>query len=163
VSDERPLARLQAWYATLEPREQRVLRVAAPALLALISIAIVGRLHAVVNRAERRVASKRADLAYIQSVLPELRGVPMPQDGGQSLVVIVDRTTHDAGLAANLRGAEPSGMAGVRVRLEGAAFDSLVQWLVRVQREQGLAVQAATLEKTDAPGRVNANITFVRS
>ena len=160
---ERPLARLQAWYATLEPREQRVLRIAAPVLLALIAIAIVWQLHAVVHRVERRVATKRADLAYIQSVLPELRGVPMPQDGGQSLVVIVDRTTRDAGLAANLRGAEPSGMAGVRVRLDGAAFESLVQWLVRVQREHGLTVQAATLEKTDAPGRVNANITFVRS
>jgi general secretion pathway protein M len=163
VSDDRPLARLQAWYATLEAREQRVLRLAAPALVALVALGIVWQLHAVVNRAERRVASKRADLAYIQAVLPELRGVPVPQDGGQSLVVIVDRTTRDAGLAANLRGTEPSGATGVRVRLEGASFEALVQWLVRVQREHGLAVQAATLEKTDAPGRVNANITFVRS
>ena len=163
MSDDRPLARLQAWYGTLEAREQRVVRIAVPALLALVAIGIVWQLHAVVNRTERRVAAKRADLAYLQAVLPELRGVPVPQDGGQSLVVIVDRTTRDAGLAANLRGAEPSGVAGVRVRLEGASFESFVQWLVRVQREHGFVVQAATLEKTDTPGRVNANITFVRS
>ena len=158
-----PLARLQAWYATLEAREQLVLRVAAPALLALAVLGVVWQLHAAVGRAERRVTGQRADLAYIQGVLPELRGVPMPQDGGQSLVVIVDRTTRDAGLAGNLRGAEPSGTSGVRVRLEGAAFEALVQWLVRVQREHGLTVQAAALERTDSPGRVNANITFVRS
>ena len=163
MSDDTALARLQAWYATLEAREQRVLRIAVPALLALIAIGVVWQLHAVVNRAERRVAARRADLAYLQAVLPELRGVPLSPDGGQSLVVIVDRTTRDAGLAANLRGAEPSGVAGVRVRLEGASFESFVQWLVRVQREHGLTVQAATLEKTDTPGRVNANITFVRS
>ena len=158
-----PLARLQAWYATLESREQLVLRIVAPALLALVVLSIVWQLHAAVSRAERRVASQRADLAYILSVLPELRGVPVPQDGGQSLVVVVDRTTRDAGLAGNLRGAEPSGTSGVRVRLEGAGFESLVQWLVRVQREHGLTVQAAALERTDAAGRVNANITFVRS
>ena len=162
MSSDSPLARLQALYATLEAREQRVARLAVPALLALIAIGVVWQLHAAVNRAERRVAAKRADLTYLQAVLPELRGVPLPQEGGQSLVLVVDRTTRDSGLATNLRGAEPSGMAGVRVRLEGASFESLVQWLVRVQREHGVVVQAATLEKTDAPGRVNANITLVR-
>jgi general secretion pathway protein M len=77
--------------------------------------------------------------------------------------MVVDRTTRDAGLAVNLKGTEPSGISGVRVRFEGASFEQLVTWLLRIQQEYGLAIQAATLEKTDAPGRVNASLTFVRS
>ena len=51
----------------------------------------------------------------------------------------------------------------MRVRFEGASFDSLANWVLRVQREYGLSVQAATLERTEAPGRVNASLTFTRS
>ena len=47
------------------------------------------------------------------------------------------------------------------MRLEGAAFDTLLAWLLRLEREYGLRVQSATLEKTDVPGRVNANLSLV--
>jgi general secretion pathway protein M len=155
--------RLEAWYATLNPREQLIVRVGAIAGAALLVVGLVLRLHGVVQGAEKRIAGKRADAAYIQSVLPELRGAPLPAAGGQSLVTVVDRTTRDAGLAMNLKGTEPSGISGVRVRFEGASFEQLVTWLLRIQQEYGLSIQAATLEKTDSPGRVNASLTFVRS
>ena len=155
--------RLEGWYAGLNPREQLIVRVGAVAAALLLVVGVVLKLHGVVQAAEKRLASKRGDVAYIQSVLPELRSVPPPGTGGQSLVMVVDRTTRDAGLAVNLKGTEPSGISGVRVRFEGASFEQLVKWLLRIQQEYGLAIQAATLEKTDAPGRVNASLTFVRS
>lgn len=155
--------RVETWYATLNPREQLIVRAGAAAAAVLIVVGGVLRLHGAVAATEKRVAAKRADIGYIQSVLPELRAAPLPADAGQSLVTVVDRTTRDAGLGMNLKGTEPSGVNGVRVRFEGASFDQLVNWLLRVQQEYGLSIQAATLEKTEAPGRVNANLTFVRS
>jgi general secretion pathway protein M len=154
---------LEAWYDALNPREQLLVRYGALAAIVLIVVGVVLQLHGAVRATEKRVATKRADAAYIQSVLPELRSRPLPAGGGQSLVMVVDRTTRDAGLAVNLKGTEPSGISGVRVRFEGASFEQLVTWLLRIQQEYGLAIQAATLEKTDAPGRVNASLTFVRS
>ena len=162
MADRDALLRQAAdWYAGLAPREQLIVRVGGIAGALLIVLAIVLQLHGVVGRLEKRVAAKRADVAYITSVLPELRGAPAPQGGGQSLVTVIDRTTREAGLAGNLRGADPSGIGGVRVRLEGASFDVLVPWLLRIQREYALRVQSATLEKADAPGRVNANLTLI--
>jgi general secretion pathway protein M len=158
---EEARARVQAWYGALEPGEQRLVRGGAALGALLLVGGAVLQLHAAVARAEQRLAAERADVAYIRSVLPELRAAPLPQVAGQSLVTVVDRTTRDSGLGMNLRGADPSGVGGVRVRLEGAAFDALVQWLLRIEREYGLAVQSATLERTDAPGRVNANLTLV--
>lgn len=153
--------RVLEWYGTLSSRDQLMVRVGAIAGGILLVLGIVLQLHAFVGRAEKRLASKRADIAYISSVLPELRAAPVPQGGGQSLVTVIDRTTRDAGLATNLRGADPSGIGGVRVRLEGAEFGTLVSWVLRMQREYALRVQQATLERTEAPGRVNANLTFV--
>jgi general secretion pathway protein M len=155
--------RLAMWYAGLAPREQRLVRYGALLAGLLIIVGGVLRLHGVVAGAEKRLAAKRADVAYIGSVLGELRAAPLPAAGGQSLVSVIDRTTRDGGLGMNLRGTEPSGINGVRVRFEGASFDALATWLLRVQREYGLAVQAATVERTEAPGRVNALLTFVRS
>ena len=155
--------RLEAWYGALNAREQLIVRVGAIAAAVLIVLGIVLRLHGAVQAAEKRLAAKRADAAYIKSVLPELRAAPQPAPGGQSLVTVVDRTTRDQGLATSLKTTEPSGISGVRARFEGAPFDALVNWLLRVEREYGLTIQAATIEKTDAPGRVNASFTFVRS
>ena len=155
------LGQLEEWYAALAPREQLIVRAGSIVAALLLLLVIVLQLHGAVNRLEKRVATKHADVAYITSVLPELRGAPAPQGGGQSLVTVIDRTTRDAGLSSNLRGADPSGIGGVRVRLEGASFDVLVPWLLRIQREYALRVQSATLEKADAPGRVNANLTLV--
>ena len=154
---------LASWYAALAPREQLAVRYGAIAAAGLLVAGIVLRLHAVVHAAETRVASKQADVAYIASVLPELRAAPLPAEEGQSLVTVIDRTSKDGGLAMYLRGAEPAGMNGVHVRFEGASFEALAVWLLRVEREYGLAVQAATLERTDAPGRINASLTLVRT
>jgi general secretion pathway protein M len=155
--------RLEAWYAALNSREQLIVRIGAIAGGLLLVVGIVLRLHGVVQTAEKRVATKRAAVSYIQGVLPELRDVPPPAGAGQSLVAVIDRTTRDSGLNVNLKGTEPSGTSGVRVRLESASFAQLLLWLLKVEQEYGLSIQAATLERTDAPGRVNASLTFVRS
>ena len=162
-SEQSALARLSAWYATLAPREQLMVRVGSIIAALLIVVSVVLQLHGAVSAAEKRVARKRGDVAFIRSVLPELRAAPMPQTSGQSLVTVIDQTTRDAGIGGSLRGTEPSGQSGVRVRLEGAAFDQLLTWLLRVEREYGLTVQAATLEKTESPGLVNASLTLVQS
>jgi type II secretory pathway component PulM len=155
--------RAKAWYAGLEPREQTTVRWGAIGAAVLVVLGILLQSHAAVNRAQQRLETKRADLAYIQSVLPELRAAPVPQGGGESLVIVVDRTTRDSGLAMALRGTEPAGQTSVRVRFEGASFDSMIAWLLRLQREYGVAVQAASFERGGAPGVVNANVTLSRT
>lgn len=158
---ERPTDRLRAWYAGLGPRDQRVATWGALAAVVLLVGGVLLQLHAVVDRAAERAERKRADAAYIRSVATELRAAPVPQAGGQSLVVVVDRTTRDSGLAMHLRGVEPAGINSVRVRLEGAPFDPVVTWVLRLQREYGAQIQAASFERAGT-GTVNASVTVAR-
>jgi type II secretory pathway component PulM len=156
-----PLERVKAWYTGLEAREQKTVLWGAIGGGVLVVLVVLLQLHAAVARTERRVEQKRGDVAYIQSVLPELRAAPLPQGGDLSLVVVVDRTSRDAGLAMHLRGTEPGGPNELRVRLEGAPFDATVNWLLRLQREYGVRVPAASLERA-SPGLVNASVTLAR-
>jgi type II secretory pathway component PulM len=93
---------------------------------------------------------------------PEVRalGGRLAADTGEAPVVLVDRVGREAGLAAALRGTQPNAAGGVRVQLEAAPFDTLLTWLDTLDRRYGLAVESITVDRTPAPGTVNASISF---
>jgi general secretion pathway protein M len=154
--------RTLAWYQAREPREQQLLLAGAVIVPVLIVALIVLGLHGVVNRLEKRVVRKRADLEYVQSVAPILRGMPVRGASSESLNALIDRSTRDAGLAGSITGIDPAGPSQVRVRLENASFDTVVGWLVELQQAQGVAISSATIDRAQAPGRVNATLTLAR-
>lgn len=87
-------------------------------------------------------------------------GGQLPADTGEAPVVLVDRVGREAGLASALRGTQPNATGGVRVQLEAAPFDALVTWLDALDRRYGLAIESITVDRTPAPGMVNASISF---
>jgi general secretion pathway protein M len=153
---------LLAWYGGLQPREQRMVAIGSLVAVVLLLIGGLLQLHFAVKRGEERLARKQADLAWIQSVAPELQQLPRGGGGsGQSLVVIVDRTANEAGLAGKLSGTEPSGINSLRVRLDAAPFDALIPWLATLQQQHGLVVQSATIDRTAQSGLVNASVVLL--
>jgi general secretion pathway protein M len=156
--------KLLAWYAGLQPREQRVVAVGGIAVAVLfLVLGILMPLQSAVSSAVRRNETKRQDLAWMQVNAPEIRaaGGQVPADTGEAPVVLVDRVAREAGLASALRGTQPSG-TGVRVQLEAAPFDTLVGWLATLDERHGLAIETITVDRTAQPGMVNASITFTQ-
>ncbi len=86
-------------------------------------------------------------------------GVAQAGGGGESLVVLVDRTAREAGLGASLRDQSPDGNNGLRLRIEGASFDALVTWLASLQQQHGVSIESATIGAA-APGLVNATLSL---
>jgi type II secretory pathway component PulM len=153
--------RLQAAYTGLQPREQLFVRVGGVLLAVLVCVGLPIRLHGLAQKAAARVTTKQADLAYLQAVTPTLTAAPPPQDT-VPLVNVVDATTREGGLSGNLKGTEPSGNEALRVRFEGASFEQLTNWFIRIGRDYGVSVQSATIDRADAPGVVNASIVLLR-
>jgi type II secretory pathway component PulM len=153
--------RLQSAYAGLQPREQLFVRVGGVLLAVLVCVGLPIRLHGLAQKAAARVTAKQADLAYLQSVTPTLSAAPPPQDT-VPLVNVVDATTREGGLSGNLKGTEPSGNESLRVRFEGASFEQLTNWFIRIGRDYGVSVQSATIDRADGPGLVNASIVLLR-
>jgi general secretion pathway protein M len=152
--------KVQTWLASLHERERRMVTWGGLAAAVLLFIGvIVVPLYTIAGRLERRVEQKREDLTWMRSVAGELQAAgPAAAGGGQSLIVIVDESAQTAGLGSAVTGTQPSGTGGVRVRLEGAAFDTVVAWLANLEQRYGLSIESATIDRGAQSGIVNASV-----
>jgi len=123
-------------------------------------------LYAAASQGAQRIEQKQKDLSWMRSVTDELRAAgPASADpnDGQSLVVVVDQSAQQAGLGKAMSGSQPSGTGGIRVRLEGAAFDTLVTWIAALEQQHKLTVESATVDRGPRAGVVNASIVLKKS
>ena len=103
------LAALRKWHAGLAQREQRAVIAGAVACIAGLLLAAWLPLERRVSALEKRVQGKQADLAWLQSVAPQLNALrnSSAAAGGESLVVVVDRVARETGIARSLNGSQP--------------------------------------------------------
>lgn len=154
--------KFNAWYAGLQAREQRMVRIGGIAVGFLILFGgILLPLHSAVSSAVSAKDTKAADLEWMRMNGPEIRSGSafLAPDSGEAPVVLVDRVGRESGLGPSLRGTQPSG-TGVRVQLEAAPFDTLVTWLATLESRYGLAIDSISVDRAARPGVVNANVTF---
>ena len=94
--------------AALSPRERRMVIFGAVALIAILIFGLLIPLDRSVAHTQQRLAKKRADLSWMQTVAPQIAVLPPPSAAnGESLLVIVDRSARESGLAGSLAGSEP--------------------------------------------------------
>jgi len=147
--------------SSLSERERRTLIIGGIAAVALLIFGILIPLDRSVNHTQQRLARKQADLTWMQGVAPELANTaPPPSANGESLLVIIDRSARESGLAGALSGSEPHGPKALSLRLEKANFETLITWLARLSQQNGVTVDSATIDKAGGPGLVNAAIVL---
>ena len=147
--------------AMLPQRERRMIGAGAVIAALILLFGVIIPLDQGVSHAQARLAKKKADLAWMQGAAPEIATLaPPPAANGESLLVIVDRSAREAGLAGSLSGSDPGASGGLSIRLEKAPFDTLIGWLGRLGQQNGVTVDSAIIEKTGTPGLVNAAIVL---
>jgi len=153
---------VREWFDNLSERERNLVYAAGALVgVALVYLVLVLPFQASGKRMAARVQQKTADLAWMQASAPQaMAAVGVAQaGGGESLVVLVDRTAREAGLGASLRDQSPDGNNGLRLQIEGASFDTLVTWLAALQQQHGVSIESATIGAA-APGLVNATLSL---
>ncbi|HUO20722.1 MAG TPA: type II secretion system protein M [Steroidobacteraceae bacterium] len=152
---------LEQRLAQLSTRERRIVQLGAVLAPVLLVFGILLPLDHSVAQTHERLLKKRTDLEWMQSVAGELAVAPRaPSGGGESLLVIVDRSARESGLAGALAGSEPAGPAAISLRLQKAPFDALVGWLARLSQQNGIRVDSATIDGAGTPGLVNAALVL---
>jgi len=148
-------------FANLSERDRRLLLFSAVAVVLLLVFGLIVPLDHSVRRERARLLGKRNDLAWVQNAAMQLRDAPQPPAAsGESLLVIIDRSARESGLAGALAGSEPGAAGSLSIRLEKANFEKLVTWLARLSQQNGVLVDSATIDKAGAPGIVNAAIVL---
>jgi general secretion pathway protein M len=152
---------LEQRLAQLSARERRILQFGALLAPVLLIVGVLLPLDHSVSQTHARLVKKRTDLEWMQSVAGELAVAPRaPATGGESLLVIVDRSARESGLAGALAGSEPAGPTALSLRLQKASFDALVAWLARLSQQNGIRVDSATIDGAGVPGLVNAALVL---
>lgn len=155
------LASVKAWLQALAPRERYMVLGGGAACLVILLFAAWLPVERRVSRLEDSVTTKQADLAWLQSVAPQLaalRSAP-PTTGGQSLVALVDQVARQTGVVRSLTGSQPGDDGTLSVRLEQVPFDALISWAGELVQHHGVRVVSANIDGATAVGLVSA--TFV--
>lgn len=160
---------MKAWFEGLSARERQLVMAAAVLVsYAVVHLAIIAPLWGGAARLADQLPERHALLAELRAAEAEVqsrRGQARPQaveGAGQSLVVIIDRTSREAGLGGSLRRNQPTPDQGLRVSFEGAPFESLVRWVVDLETRYGISVESASFDAAQAPGLVNATLVLER-
>lgn len=156
---------MKDWFDSLAPRERLVVGAGGILVILLVFWAIVlAPLSSKVRRLSEQVEGKKSTLAWMSAAATEIRSAgtvaASAGDPDQSLVVVIDRTARQSGLGQAITRNQPVGDDGIRVRLEGAGFDTVTQWLSQLQTTHGLSLEAATFERGSVNGTVTASITL---
>lgn len=153
------------YWSGLQPREQRVLGAGAIALaLILIYVLIIDPVSSELTRLRDSVATQQEELGWMRQAAVEVKslmGTTPRASGrsGQSAMSAIDAAARKYGLGKALKQLSPN--AGkVRVRLEGAGFDAMLQWLGELSEKQGIGVDTLTMERLPDPGLVNATVVL---
>lgn len=87
---------------------------------------------------------------------------PAASSRNQSLLAAVDQAARGPTLGKAPSRLQPEGDGEVRVWLERTAFDNLVRWIGELDRQHGVQVTTADIERLSEPGLVDARLTLVR-
>jgi general secretion pathway protein M len=156
------IEQLQQYLQRLSPRERWMVLAGGAVVALLLVLAIVWPLQRRVTAAEQRVERKRNDLVWLRSMAPQLATLQVTRTPtlNESLVVLVDRTARESGIAKSLVGSQPSGDGGLNVRFEKMPFDALVAWLSQLHQNYGVRVDSATVDAANEAGTVTATLVL---
>jgi len=149
------------WYNNLAARDQRVLRFGAIGVLLIVLIWVFLPLQHRLTEARARLQKQQSDIAWMQQVAPTLAAAgpgPVAAATQESLVVLIDRSARESGLAESLAGSQPAADGAMRVQLERADFNLLTGWISRLSSQHGVRVEAASITAGSSPGVVNASV-----
>ena len=145
--------------ASLSERDQRTLKIGG-AIAALLLLYAVIQLDSSVASAHKRLLKKRDDLTWMRNNAAELAsaGPVRTGGGGESLLVVVDRSARESGLSVT--GSDPAGPGALNIRLQKVSFDTLIAWIGRLGQTNGIRVDNASIESAGNPGLVNASFVL---
>jgi general secretion pathway protein M len=155
------------WFFGLEARERLLVGAGGVLLLWLLLYLMVWEPIAdEYTGLKESVEAQQQTLVWMQQAAGEIQALQRSTSGsakglaGRSLLAVVDQSARSGGLGDAIKRIEPDGSKGVKVWLEGAAFDPMILWLGQLSKSYRIEPSIITLEPI-GNGRVNARLTLL--
>ena len=158
---------MKKWFAGLEPRERLLVSGGAVVLVLLLLYVVIWEpIASGYRNLQEDVTEQKQTLAWMQQAASQIKTLQRSSAGevrglgGRSLLAVVDQSARSAGLGDSIKRIEPDGSKGVKVWLEGVAFDPMILWLGKLTRTYQIETSLITIEPQGG-GRVNARLTLL--
>lgn len=141
------------WWASLQPREQRLVSVASVAVVIGAFYWLIWQpLHQANERQQQKVQAAQRQLTELQQALPQLKasgGAKVRSSG--SLSQIISNSARSAGVSVSRMQPQNEQLTLV---LDDLSFEQLLGWLHSLQYQHGITVINLDVANTDTPGIV---------
>lgn len=155
---------MREWFTNLAPRERVIVLCGGAAALVIVVWGLIWKpLDDGTAGLRDALAQKRALLVDLQRIegLPSAGSMSAPADDRRSLVVLVDQTGQSLGLSFTRT--RPDGPDAISVSFTSAPFDTVVEWLVLLERTHGLTVESASFNGSRDRGLVSGQLSLRRT
>lgn len=158
---------MKDWFFGLQARERLLVGAGGVLLLWLLLYLMIWEPIAdEYTGLKESVAAQQQTLAWMQQAAAQIEALQNSGAtgakglGGRSLLAVVDQSARSGGLGNAIKRIEPDGGKGVKMWLEGAAFDTMILWLGQLSKSYRIESSLITLEPI-GNGRVNARLTLL--
>jgi general secretion pathway protein M len=158
---------MKEWYYGLDPRERSLVSIGGVVLvLVLLYVSVWAPVSGTYNRLRTSVETQQQTLDWMLQAAAQVNGLKRAAAGGaqglggRSLLAVVDQSVRAGGLGGAIKRIEPEGSKGVKVWMEGVAFDPMIIWLGQLSEAYRIESSAITLEPVGG-GRVNVRLTLL--
>ena len=151
--------RLIGWYDQRGPRDRLALRMlGAFAAIVIVYLMFIAPMLAYGERAQHRLQDERALLEWLRAHQGEAGGGAGAGAHDQPIATLVNTTAQENKLTIHRY--EPDGETGVKVWLEGAAFNAVVKWVYQLEGTYGIHAAEFNLERDAEPGKVSVRLSL---
>lgn len=150
-------------WSDLQKREKLVVIWGGAFLLIILGYAVlIAPLRGDLVSMEAAVLSKKAELVWMQDGAVKARQLTALQSNKSAVspLKVIDQAARKYGIDANLKRVDPGETGKIKVWFENLVFVDFMRFLRGIGGGQGLVVTNLSVERLDAPGIVNARVTF---
>ncbi len=156
------------WFYQRDRSEQIILALGALVLLIYVLWFMVLQPMGKAREEQRRINVATAEqLSRVRILAAELKsseqqssGSGRRRRGGGSIAELLDQTLRQNNLS--MKGFQPSSNGEVKLRLDGVAFDNLLQWLYELESQHQVEVRELSVLSGKSAGIVIANVRLFK-
>lgn len=158
---------MRAWFDARSASEKILLGLGAMTVGgALYFLLLIDPLSQANARLATRVGAARDLQTHLSQVAAEVQGLgggakaraSLP--AGASLLSVVTTNAHVSGVQDHTKKMAPVGANALSLYLDDMPYTQLADWLVKLDEQQGIEVERATIEALPVSGTVRADLTL---
>jgi general secretion pathway protein M len=163
------LEALITWHQSLPQRDRILVNTMSVVIaITLLYLIIWEPIDQGLEQQQQQYKSQQSIVNWMSQAAAEVKalkrsGAKTVTSSNQPVSLIIEQSAKISGLKNNLGKLESSGNEGARVKLDTASFNQMLIWLNTLEKQHGIIVTSANIERAEKPGTVNARFSFSRS